>query len=417
MRSDRLSVCFIVLSLCSLSYAAASADTDIVKVLKENLKTCQDKEAFDMAADKYGSVIKNVRGKKTTYTFIFYNDKGESGEDVKFESNISQNKKNKAMINIKNTKIYYKTVTPDKSFDYIVYGFIRANGAFCRDPHNPYIWSDKRRSSYIRLSDKAGAWVNVSGYFTKSKYIILKNRFVCAYLPSAYFTEPDNKFPAIYMLDGQQIWDNADCAWKGWKADTAMETLISEHKIKPAIIVGIYNTASRTKEYAGWCDILKEENIRKATPPEYKTYAEEHARMIVEDLIPFVEANFRTVSDRTGRYIAGSSYGAFCSAYLIAKYPQTFIGAGLFSGGGSGYEQLIRESAFADPAQKIYIDIGNGDFIEKQLLPGTESMIEYLKNKGFVQGQNICAQICDKAKHNEEEWSKRFPTFLEFMLK
>ena len=109
--------------------------------------------------------------------------------------------------------------------------------------------------------------------------------------------------------------------------------------------------------------------------------------------------------------------GAFCSAYLIAKYPQTFIGAGLFSGGGSGYEQLIRENAFADPAQKIYIDIGNGDFIEKQLLPGTESMIEYLKNKGFVQGQNICAQICDKAKHNEEEWSKRFPTFLEFMLK
>ena len=414
-----MKIIFSILLACGFAFNAAAQNIDVIKIFRNELKTNDEKAAFDNVVGQYGSVLKNVKGTKTAWTFLFYNEKGESGETVSLESNISKNEKNKSMVNVKNTKIYYKTITiNNKDYDFISYGFSRENGAFYRDPYNQYIWSDRRRSSYIRLSEKVGAWINIDGYFTKSKYSVLKNRFVCAYLPAAYFTQPEEKFPVVYMLDGQQIWDNADCAYKGWKVETALESLIAENKIKPAVIVGLYNTASRTKEYACWCDILKEEKeTAEGTPPEYKLYAEEHAKMIIEDLIPFVEANLRVIADRENRYIAGSSYGAFCSAYLANKYRDTFIGAGLFSGGGSGYEQLIREKAFADLSQKIYIDVGNNDYIEKQLLPGTESMIEYLTKKGFVQGENLYAQICDKAAHNEKEWAKRVPTFLEFMLK
>ncbi|MBP5705733.1 MAG: hypothetical protein J6W76_00490 [Spirochaetales bacterium] len=291
---------------------AAAQNIDAAKVFKNELKTSQDKAAFDNVVRQYGSVIKNTKGTKTALTFLFYNEKGELGEIVNFESNISKNEKNKSMLNIKNTKIYYKTITVNKDYDFIAYGFTRENGAFYRDTFNQYIWSDRRRSSYIRLSDKVGAWINIDGYFTKSKYSVLRNRFVCAYLPVEYFSQTEKRFPVIYMLDGQQIWDNADCAYKGWKVETALESLVAENKINSAIIVGIYNTASRTKEYAGWCDVLKEEKeTAEATPLEYKLYAEEHAKMIIDDLIPFVEANLRVIPNKQNRYIAGSSYGAF----------------------------------------------------------------------------------------------------------
>jgi S-formylglutathione hydrolase FrmB len=52
----------------------------------------------------------------------------------------------------------------------------------------------------------------------------------------------------------------------------------------------------------------------------------------VNELVPWVDANLRTVADRDGRAIAGLSQGGFGSFTYAARHPDTFVSAGSFSG-------------------------------------------------------------------------------------
>ena len=143
-------------------------------------------------------------------------------------------------------------------------------------------------------------------------------------------------------------------------------------------------------------------------------------------LLGFYLQKYNVISDRTGRVIAGSSYGAFCSAYFAASNPEVFCGAGLFSGGSTGYEQIIAEDGFnftEDNKVKIYVDCGTGDSLEKILLPGTQQLKEYLLKKGLKQAEttkdegDFFYQECALHPHNEKAWARRIPDFLEFMFK
>ena len=213
------------------------------------------------------------------------------------------------------------------------------------DLANELKYCDRKQSSYVRLNNTVGGFHTFK--FT-SKFELMGTRDIFVYLPAEYLNAESSKekqFPVLYMLDGQNVWDNSTLPHQGWKVETSMEKLVQEGKIQSAIIVGISNSSNRTKEYAGWCNELPEGDV-VTNPVEFKQYANEHRLMIIEEIIPLIEEKYNVISDRTGRVIAGSSYGAFCSAYFAASNPEVFCGAGLFSGGSTGYEQIIAEDVF-----------------------------------------------------------------------
>jgi enterochelin esterase-like enzyme len=262
--------------------------------------------------------------------------------------------------------------------------------------------------------------------FSSEKYSLTGTRNIYVYLPKAYFSKKnkDTKFPVLYMFDGQNIWDKETLPWKGWKVETSLEKLVKAKKIKPCIIVGISNNSKRTREYAGWCNALPPGEL--ITNPElFKQHAKEHRLMIVEELIPFVESKYRTIADRSGRVIAGSSYGAFLSAHFAAEHPDVFCGAGLFSGGSTGYEQIIAEDGFnfsEENKVRFYIDCGTGDYLEKTLLPESQALKDYLISKGYKEASSandksadVFYQECERHAHNEAAWAIRIPDFLQFM--
>ena len=254
--------------------------------------------------------------------------------------------------------------------------------------------------------------------FKSEKYSLTGSRNIYVYLPKAYFSKKnkDTKFPVLYMFDGQNIWDKDTLPWKGWKVETSMENLAKKKKIKPCIIVGISNNSKRTREYAGWCNALPEGDL--ITNPElFKQHAKEHRLMIIEEIIPLIESKYRTISDRTGRVVAGSSYGAFLAAHFAAEHPDVFCGAGLFSGGSTGFEQIIEEDGFnfsEENKVRFYIDCGTGDYLEKTLLPGSRALRDYLKEKGYTDS-DLLYQECERHQHNEAAWAMRIPDFLQFM--
>lgn len=323
--------------------------------------------------------------------------------------------------NIKNSPVFYKTVKLKTDKNFLTYMIKEGDGRQMNDPANDFKQCDRKKSSFVRLSDKVGG---LEIFRFESKYEWMGARDVYVYLPAEYLNNIDNekKFPVLYMLDGQNVWDEKSLPWRGWKVETSMERLVQEGKIQSAIIVGISNNRNRTKEYAGWCDELPDEPVTDSV--EFKRYANEHRLMIVEEIIPLIEKNYNTISDRNGRVIAGSSYGAFCSAYIASQNPDVFSGAGLFSGGSTGFEQIIKEDGFnfsSDKKVKFYIDCGTGDALEMILLPGTQHLKEYILSKGYKQAEkpsdegDLFYQESVGHSHNEQAWSKRIPDFLEFM--
>ena len=75
-------------------------------------------------------------------------------------------------------------------------------------------------------------------------------RNVDVWLPPAYTPNRPERFPVLYFHDGQNLFDpHLSYAGVDWDIDGAMIRLINEGKIRPAIVVGIWNTPRRTREY------------------------------------------------------------------------------------------------------------------------------------------------------------------------
>jgi enterochelin esterase-like enzyme len=125
------------------------------------------------------------------------------------------------------------------------------------------------------------------------------------YLPDGY----DNatlRYPVFYLLHGNNQNMNA---WSvSGRIQQTADQLIASGQIPPTIIV--MPDAGST-----WY-VDRKENMESA---------------FIQDLLPDVEANFRTVAARSGRVIGGLSMGGYGSLRFAFKYPEKFAAAALLS--------------------------------------------------------------------------------------
>jgi enterochelin esterase-like enzyme len=148
--------------------------------------------------------------------------------------------------------------------------------------------------------------------------VLNNDRDIIVYLPPGYETNKNKRFSVFYMHDGQNLFDGATSFIPGqeWKVDETAQSLINAHKIEPLIVVGIYNTGKdRVNEYT------------PAQDPKYKAggNADLYARMLVEELKPFIDRTYRTKPDAAHTGLGGSSLGGLVSLYLGLTVPGTEV--------------------------------------------------------------------------------------------
>src|SRR5438309_4937537 len=117
--------------------------------------------------------------------------------------------------------------------------------------------------------------------------ILNNDRDVVVYLPPGYESNKNKRYAVLYLHDGQNLFDGATSFIPGkeWRVDETAESLITAGKIKPLIIVCIYNASkARIDEYTPTAD------------EKYKMGGEAdlYGRMLVEELKPFIDATYRT---------------------------------------------------------------------------------------------------------------------------
>lgn len=230
----------------------------------------------------------------------------------------------------------------------------------------------------------------------QSKY--LKNeRTVFVWLPPSYEDNSGKNYPVLYMHDGQNL-INPKTSFAGvdWRVDETATKLIKEKKIEEIIIVGIYNSKDRLLEYN-----------------DSKT-GQNYMKFIINELKPFIDKNYRTLSDKNNSAVMGSSMGGLISFLITWYFPNVFSQAACLSTSFFYEDEKIINMVknYNDKKKRIniYIDSGEDGLKEGQ------KMFCALSEKGFVIGKDLDYFYVPGAQHNEEAWANRLERPLIFFF-
>lgn len=263
--------------------------------------------------------------------------------------------------------------------------------------HSIYFWKKGDTKKEI-----IGQITGQVAYIKQLKGEGIKPRDVIVWLPPDYNTNTKKRYPVVYMHDGQNIIDPATSSFGiDWRIDETADSLI-RNKISPSfIIVGIYNTADRTREY---------------TPGEGGTA---YMKFVVKKLKPKIDSTYRTMPEAKHTITGGSSAGGLISFMMIWEYPNVFSKAicmsPAFKIANIDYVEKVSSSK---EKKNVFFYIDNGGIgLESQLQPGIDAMMAALKEKGYSEGKDYYYSIDPKAKHFESDWAKRFPNAIKICIK
>ena len=120
-------------------------------------------------------------------------------------------------------------------------------------------------------------------------------RTVRVWTPADY--NPEQKYEVIYMHDGQNLFD-ASITWnhQEWGVDECMTALLEAGQIRPCIVVGVDNISEiRYEEY--YPSAICPEIAEGVLPEGFKPLGDEYLRFLVEEVKPFVDSNYSTLTD------------------------------------------------------------------------------------------------------------------------
>ena len=175
------------------------------------------------------------------------------------------------------------------------------------------------------------------------------------YLPPTYDKNKKERFPVLYLQHG---WGENETSWpvQGC-AGLIMDNLIAAGKCQPFIVVMTY----------GMTNDIKFGGIGQFTAKEFET-------VLCDELIPYIDANFKTKADKWNRAMAGLSMGGIETKLITLRRPEMFGYYGLLSGGQYAPEEIQDKKQ----VKVIFESCGS-----KENPDGINSSVEALKAAGF----------------------------------
>lgn len=263
----------------------------------------------------------------------------------------------------------------------------------------------------------------------ESEYI--PSREVLVWLPEDYST--DVKYAVVYMHDGQMLFDDTT-SWNGqtWNVDAVASALQRDGRCRPFIVVGINNhPTDRLTEYMPEraLDYLPADDKLLAKFDPEKFIADSYLRFIVEELKPFVDSRYSTLTDAANTAIMGSSMGGLISLYALAEYPTTFGLAGCLSTHTPvAIDDVEREApiwsqAFRDyladnlpdvGSHRVYMDYGD-QTLDAAYAPYQQAVDTLFESLGWGEA-NYKSLFFAGHSHSEASWQERLHVPLEWLL-
>jgi len=261
-------------------------------------------------------------------------------------------------------------------------------------------------------------------------------RNIDIWLPEDYDTT--KKYAVIYMHDGQMLFDSTS-TWnrQEWGADEAVSLLMADNRIKPSIIVGIWNNDKvRYPEYYPEKSIKylgKRHQARLARKQGLgQGMADKYLKFIVRDIKPYIDSHYSTYTDASNTITMGSSMGGLVSLYALCEYPDVFGGAGCLSTHSPmkgvtlftkrdnrlarAFRKYLSEKLPDQRTHQIYFDYGT-ETLDKFYEPYQNKIDAVMESKGYSSGTNWKTIKYEGDDHSERSWSRRLDVPLIFLLR
>lgn len=241
-----------------------------------------------------------------------------------------------------------------------------------------------------------------------------RSRDLTIYLPDDYYYS-EKRYPVLYIQDGQNaFFDCQSYSGVSW----GFLDYVKQNKLD-IIMVAIpcnFEGFKRMDEYGPWT--ISEELSYEETKVdgmiiggEGKAYVE----WMVHELKPYIDRRFRTIVEDCG--IVGSSMGGVISAYASLAYPEVFRKCCALSTAFWFYMDEFKELIENKDYHMIdcfYFDLGEfegcgSSIIDRWYIETNDMMYDMLKDKI----DNLVYFYFEGAIHNESEWRKRLPLFME----
>ncbi|NRA68329.1 MAG: alpha/beta hydrolase [Pseudobacteriovorax sp.] len=249
---------------------------------------------------------------------------------------------------------------------------------------------------------------------------LASQRDLHVYLPPGYDSSAKS-YPVLYMLDGQNLFNELTAFSGEWQVDETMEALFQAGKTEGIIVVGIENAGkNRRSEYSAWPVVFGEETL--------PANASKFLKFLTETLKPHIDANYRTQSSPSRTGIAGSSMGGIMSLYAGLQRPDVFGIVGAISPymSRSAYGQQIEDylkgvdpNLFPSASSRIYMDIGDAEIVQNEnteVLASVVSAHAIIENSLFPGNPaNYRFEVIPDAIHKESAWRARFPDIVSWL--
>ena len=295
----------------------------------------------------------------------------------------------------------------DEGFHYYQ---LNIDGASVPDPGSLYFYGASRWGSGIEVPAKDQelyALKNVPHgevrevtYFSKTSNS-MRRCFV--YTPPGYNTS-DKKYPVLYLQHGG---GENETGWSSQgHANLIMDNLIAEGKANPFIIVMDNGTWARPAQAQGG-----QGGGRPGLP---EGWADGFKNTLINDIVPMIDANYRTLANQENRAMAGLSMGGMQTRIITLANPEVFSHVGMFSGGSISTEDISKSPNFKDKVKLLFVSYGSRELENpRQGSANPKTNTEDLKKAGI----NTHFYVSPQTAHEWQSWRRSLNEFAQLIFK
>ncbi len=216
------------------------------------------------------------------------------------------------------------------------------------------------------------------------------------YTPPEYDQNLDKRYSVLYLQHG---WGEDETAWSNQgRANLIMDNLIAEGKIEPFLIVMTYGMTNEVR-FGGLASF-------KIGP--FQT-------VLVDELIPYIDANFRTLADQPHRAMAGLSMGGMETKQITLANLDKFSHIGLFSGGSISLDDVNNTPGFKEKVKLVFVSSGSRELAGGRGGRGGDprANVDALKQAGI----NSVFYVSQDTAHEFQSWRRSLREFAPLLFR
>jgi enterochelin esterase-like enzyme len=211
------------------------------------------------------------------------------------------------------------------------------------------------------------------------------------YTPPGYDENPSLRYPVLFLQHG---WGEDETGWSTQgHVNRIMDNLLAAGEAEPFMIVmtyGMTNEGFRPRRSAPPAQEREQGAEGDAAQARDRGRAESRPRfnfdafetVLVDELIPYVDTHYRTLSDQPHRAMAGLSMGGAQTKAIAMANLDTFSYIGLFSGGTITASEIADPDSFRRNVKLVFVTSGSKEN-PGRLPPASESLEEAGINSGW----------------------------------